>query len=369
MNRAIHLFLFILAASEVFGTIPGTDRRSRAELLYQITKTATSTNTATYHYASRGSKVALTDGNGNITDRIEYSLYGLITCRAGQTDTPFLFNGRYGVVTDPNGLVYMRARYYNPYLCRFLNADPSGFAGGLNMYAYANGNPVSYLDPSGMGAVGGSLPNWLTPPSAGVDMSQVYSWLGGGGTLPYSVSFPFGDVASVLVPGYASFGTANAAFMAGDYRTAATYGVLGVAEVGAIIGSMGGSEGFSMELNAAQTTAGKTIGLGLDEDLMNLKGTGAITYKDAGWQQAGLTTVDVGKATEEAWFKMSFREASQNADAIRFDVSSFVVGHPDSNLTAYELNHIANDPALFGKTTFIQNSGQVIWNGTGFVKP
>jgi len=47
-----------------------------------------------------------------------------------------------------------RARYYNPYLCRFLNPDPTGFSGGINFYAYANGNPVSYIDPFGLGAVG-----------------------------------------------------------------------------------------------------------------------------------------------------------------------------------------------------------------------
>jgi len=65
-------------------------------------------------------------------------------------------------MTDPNGLLFMRARYYNPYICRFLSADPSGFAGGLNHYAYANGNPVSYLDPFGLGAVGESSDSsWL----------------------------------------------------------------------------------------------------------------------------------------------------------------------------------------------------------------
>jgi uncharacterized protein RhaS with RHS repeats len=44
----------------------------------------------------------------------------------------------------------MRARYYNPYLCRFINADPSGFGGGLNFYAFADGNPVSETDPFGL---------------------------------------------------------------------------------------------------------------------------------------------------------------------------------------------------------------------------
>jgi len=121
-------------------------------LLYEITETATSTNTATYHYDLRGSTIALSDGSGNVTDRVHYSPYASITFRSGTNDTPFLFNGRFGVQTDANGLLYMRARYYNPHLCRFINADPIGFAGGLNHYAYADGNPVSLMDPFGLGA-------------------------------------------------------------------------------------------------------------------------------------------------------------------------------------------------------------------------
>jgi RHS repeat-associated protein len=125
-----------------------------AGLLYQVTETATVTNTLTYHYDTRGSTIALTDGNGNVTDRMEYSAYATLTYRIGTSDTPFLFNGRYGVQTDPNGLLYMKSRYYSPFLCRFLNPDPTGFSGGLNFYAYANGNPISLIDPFGLSAVG-----------------------------------------------------------------------------------------------------------------------------------------------------------------------------------------------------------------------
>lgn len=121
-------------------------------LLYEITETPSKTNVLTYHFDYRGSTVALTDSNGNITDQIEYSAYGLMTYHSGTNDTQFLFNGRYGVMTDSNGLLFMRARYYNPYLCRFLNPDPAGFAGGLNWYAYADGNPVSFVDPYGLWA-------------------------------------------------------------------------------------------------------------------------------------------------------------------------------------------------------------------------
>lgn len=107
-------------------------------------------NSLTYHYDTRGSTRVLTADDGQtITDRLEYSPYGNITYREGATDTPFLFNGMFGVMTDGNGLLQMRARYFNPYLKRFINADPTGFAGGMNWYAYGAGNPIMYGDPSG----------------------------------------------------------------------------------------------------------------------------------------------------------------------------------------------------------------------------
>ena len=124
-----------------------------AGLLYQVTESAGTTNVLTYHFDSRGSTIALTDGSGKVTDQMEFSAYATLTYRVGTNDTPFLYNGRYGVMSDSNGLLYMRARYYNPYLCRFANPDPSGFAGGLNLYAYADGNPISMSDPFGLGAV------------------------------------------------------------------------------------------------------------------------------------------------------------------------------------------------------------------------
>ncbi|MEM1223526.1 MAG: polymorphic toxin type 10 domain-containing protein [Verrucomicrobiota bacterium] len=116
-------------------------------LLYEVDE---SENTHTYHYDYRGSTRFITADNGEtITDKIEYTPYGQITHREGTTDTPFLYNGLYGVMTDSNGLLNMRARYFNPYIRRFINADPIGFAGGTNWYAYGSGNPVNRIDPRG----------------------------------------------------------------------------------------------------------------------------------------------------------------------------------------------------------------------------
>ena len=112
----------------------------------------------TYHFDYRGSTVAITDINGNVTDRFEYDTYGKLTSRTGNSDVIFLYNGRDGVVTDANGLIYMRARYYSPELRRFINADilagDIANAVTLNRYAYANGNPVSMIDPEGLAADG-----------------------------------------------------------------------------------------------------------------------------------------------------------------------------------------------------------------------
>lgn len=120
-------------------------------LLYEVND---ATGDATYyHYDNNGNTVAITGPTGALTDRIEYSGYGQITHRVGTTDTPFLYVGQFGVQADANGLLYMRARYYSSELHRFLNADPIGFGGGLNWYAYANGNPVSFADASGLDAV------------------------------------------------------------------------------------------------------------------------------------------------------------------------------------------------------------------------
>lgn len=51
---------------------------------------------------------------------------------------------------DGNGLLYMRARYYDPEVGRFINKDPIGFAGGdFNLYAYVGNNPINNIDPEG----------------------------------------------------------------------------------------------------------------------------------------------------------------------------------------------------------------------------
>jgi RHS repeat-associated protein len=97
-----------------------------------------------------------------------------------------LFNGRWGVQTDENGLYFHRARYYNPQLRRFINQDTVlgsiTAPASLNRFAYANGNPVSGIDPFGLMYVNLN-PNTAGPNSAATFFniaSNALSVVGGG---------------------------------------------------------------------------------------------------------------------------------------------------------------------------------------------
>lgn len=118
-------------------------------------------------YDYRGSTVGVADSSGAITGRATYDDFGGVVSSSGLSNNPFLYNGKFGVQTDANGLSYMRARYYNPEIKRFMNrdvvvgsaADPQT----LNRYAFVNGDPISYNDPFGLAreASGGGFMDFL----------------------------------------------------------------------------------------------------------------------------------------------------------------------------------------------------------------
>lgn len=130
--------------------------------------------TFVHHHDQIGNTVVVTDEQKRDVLWVQYDVYGAVVHAESpvQRDggppvkpelnevpdkldralavTPHLFSGQQGVMTDPNGLLYMRARYFHPGLRRFVNPDPIGFEGGNNWYAYAGGNPLMANDPSGL---------------------------------------------------------------------------------------------------------------------------------------------------------------------------------------------------------------------------
>jgi len=121
----------------------------------------------TYHFDHRGNTVAQTGADGNaVTGRAAYSAYGTVTSSSGTlASDPFRFAGCYGVITDSNKLVFMRNRYYNPRIMRFVSADPTGFDGGANWYAYVDNDPLDSVDPDGLERGYAYLPNGSIVPA------------------------------------------------------------------------------------------------------------------------------------------------------------------------------------------------------------
>ena len=97
-----------------------------------------------------GSTVALGTGTAGVQTRYAYDPYGVAQTPVGTASTnPFQFTGRENDGTTA-GLMFYRARYYNPSWGRFVSEDPIGIAGGVNLYAYVGEQPTGRTDPSGL---------------------------------------------------------------------------------------------------------------------------------------------------------------------------------------------------------------------------
>jgi RHS repeat-associated protein len=90
-----------------------------------------------------GSATTLTDATGAAVGRVRYSAFG-VPDSSGVTENAVSFTGhQFDAAT---GLVYARARYYDPTLGRFLSQDPEW---AVNPYVYALDAPLEFTDPTG----------------------------------------------------------------------------------------------------------------------------------------------------------------------------------------------------------------------------
>lgn len=124
-----------------------------------------------------GSVMTLADDAGVARTQYRYEPYGATVASGDTSSNRFQYTGR---ENDGTGLYYYRARYYSPNLSRFISEDPIGLEGGINSYAYVDGNPLMLVDPLGLAGCFVDFPDYpitvpgtswkttMTPGHAGV---------------------------------------------------------------------------------------------------------------------------------------------------------------------------------------------------------
>lgn len=102
-----------------------------------------------YSYNHLGSVTEITNLKQTMVNQYTYDQEGKVLKATEKVINPYQYVGRYGIMTDGNGLYYDRARYISASSMSFTSLDPIGQNGGLNLYCYAGNNPMNYIDVTG----------------------------------------------------------------------------------------------------------------------------------------------------------------------------------------------------------------------------
>ena len=168
---------------------------------------------STYYFRKnlQGDVIALLDIDGYVVVKYYYDAWGnhKIYNASGVeiTDTthighlnPIRYRGYY--YDTEFGFYYLKSRYYDPQVGRFISQDNVDYAdyeaiNGLNLYAYCNNNPVMYSDPTG------HLPNWAKWLIGGVAFigAVALTVVSGGSLAPVFIGMGISIASSALIEG------------------------------------------------------------------------------------------------------------------------------------------------------------------------
>ena len=217
-------------------------------------------------------RLVVNASNGNILQRMDYDTWGKVLSDTNPGFQPFGFAG--GIYDQDTGLVKFGARDYDPETGRWISKDPIRFDGGINLYAYANNDPVNYTDPTGEVAVTGTA--LLIGGGIGALAGGAVAYLSGGTSSQIAAAAAIGagaGVASVLASAAAATATvaagANALIGAGANVTAQLVSgseSINLTSVGvsALAGGIGSAVGSAVGAGAFYRTPvrGRSVGLG-----------------------------------------------------------------------------------------------------------
>jgi len=116
-----------------------------------------------YHNDHLGTPQKLTDSTGTVVWSADYKPFGEATITVSTVTNNLRFPGQY--YDAETGLNYNYFRDYNPSIGGYIESDPIGLWGGINLYRYVGNNPIYWTDPIGL--FEGQLP----PPPPGYNPS------------------------------------------------------------------------------------------------------------------------------------------------------------------------------------------------------
>ncbi len=112
---------------------------------------------AGYAFDVGGNVQALVAGNGSLANSYTYEPFGAAIRVTETIPNPFQFVGQFGVTHEQKSVNFMRARFFNSNLGRFISMDPIRLRGNdSDLYRYVFNSPVNRLDPAGTNDTGDS---------------------------------------------------------------------------------------------------------------------------------------------------------------------------------------------------------------------
>jgi RHS repeat-associated protein len=104
-----------------------------------------------YLYDGKGNVTTLLDSTESVVSTYTYDTFGNLMSETGTLDQPFRFSTkRYD---EALGMSYYGYRFYSPALSRWLNRDPIGETGGINLYGFVQNNTVNFVDSLGLRSI------------------------------------------------------------------------------------------------------------------------------------------------------------------------------------------------------------------------
>jgi len=195
-------------------------------------------------YDGLGSCRALVSSSGVVVAKYDYDVYGSVRGQDGQRANSFKYVAQIGHPTDEEtGSIYMRARYYDPEIGRFVSEDPG--QDGSNWYIYCDNNSINSIDIDGK-FVYHLIYVFLSGLVCGIITAILHS-----GTGSFWSNFTRGFIVGAITAAATLFGPWAGALIGGLVAAIDAAMTGGNPVVGFLIGAVGGAVGGALSIEEA----------------------------------------------------------------------------------------------------------------------